>query len=854
MAKLATPVLELTWSPIMGYLFVDWQEIEGAELYSVYENGVLSEQTQYAGYNIVMPPAGEYEYKVIASGTGYEDSDPGYGRITIDYTPPEPENLEASFLDDPKRIELTWDEVWEAESYLIEKIVNRDWSRPIEISGRNNFYSDTDVEYGNNYVYFVYSVSGELKSWPPAEVEVKIPPKLNTPTGLEFRNLAETSVQIVWNGVENAGEYLIRRYDGTSASPMLFYSTKNSFKDFSIEAGKTYQYSVTATRSGFLQSSESEKLTVKNLSQLPVPGALHTTALSETSVSFSWLPVSRATSYVVHTSSGQTYMAFSTSYSVPSEPGASLEIEVRSFAANYYVSEPARLTIVNKSRIPALGISELSNTQNSVSVGWSANPNATSYVLRKDGQIVYSGTERVYVDSGLTLHATHTYSVTAIAGSGYYNSLPSTVTVRVGNEFTTVDSQQDYMEMLRHPFTKLCRIRFLNPDGTTAFALDNNPVNPKSKAFIADGVISGSWQNGQRYTASVTLNNVDGEFDFSVNHLWFGQEIAIDEGLVLSNGEEYYRQSGVFLIDNPTDNVQPNGSTVTYNLVDKWANLDGTLGGNLEGSYEVPIGTNIFEPMVALLLEDRGNGRPLDGTPPVFTEYYNGKTQLLPDGTQVLVTDSPYTLNVDGDSGTVASILLELAGMVNAWIGYDVTGALRIDPSQDDISDISKPVSWRFTQDETQLLGMTYTSKKGDVFNDYIVVGEQLDDNSQPGGRAQNLDPASDTNIMLIGRKTKRESASGYATAQQCKDLAEWRLKRSSVLQKAVSISCSQMFHIDLNSLVEIVRSDKPGSPTERHLVQGFSRPLASDGAMTISATSVNDFVEATVTPWPPET
>ena len=126
MAKLATPVLELTWSPIMGYLFVDWQEIEGAELYSVYENGVLSEQTQYAGYNIVMPPAGEYEYKVIASGTGYEDSDPGYGRITIDYTPPAPENLEASFLDDPKRIELTWDEVLEAESYLIEKIVNRD--------------------------------------------------------------------------------------------------------------------------------------------------------------------------------------------------------------------------------------------------------------------------------------------------------------------------------------------------------------------------------------------------------------------------------------------------------------------------------------------------------------------------------------------------------------------------------------------------------------------------------------------------------------------------------------------------------------------------------------------------------
>lgn len=68
---------------------------------------------------------------------------------------------------------------------------------------------------------------------------------------------------------------------------------------------------------------------------------------------------------------------------------------------------------------------------------------------------------------------------------------------------------------------------------------------------------------------------------------------------------------------------------------------------------------------------------------------------------------------------------------------------------------------------------------------------------------------------------------------------------------KGVTISCSQMYHIDTNQLITIIRSDKSGSPVERHLIQSFSRPLGSTGSMTISCVSVNDFPEATVTGWP---
>ncbi len=406
----------------------------------------------------------------------------------------------------------------------------------------------------------------------------------------------------------------------------------------------------------------------------------------------------------------------------------------------------------------------------------------------------------------------------------------------------------DYMRVLQTPFRKLCRLRFLNPDRSTAFAVDNSTKKRRGQAYITDGSISVNFQNGRRRTASVTLANYGSDFQYNVNNIWFGQEIALDEGLVLADGTDFYIQQGVFLIDTPSEEILPNSRTMTYNLVDKWANLDGTLFGNLEGTYEVAVGTNIFEPISALLSEDRGNGRPLDGIKPIYTEYYNQRTQELPDGSTVKMTDLPYTVRKDGGSDKKADVILELAGAVNAVVGYDELGALRIDPSQDDILDDTKPVIWQFSEKETTLLGMTYEVKNTEVYNDYIIYGEQLDDYSQPRGRAQNLDPKSDTNVNLIGRKTIRESAPGYVTNKQCEDRAAWELKRATILKKAVTISCSQILHIQENRLISIVRTDKEGSPVERHLILGFSRPLTANGEMTINAVSVHDFPVATIT------
>ena len=419
--------------------------------------------------------------------------------------------------------------------------------------------------------------------------------------------------------------------------------------------------------------------------------------------------------------------------------------------------------------------------------------------------------------------------------------------------YTAAQAWQAYLNTLKTEFVKLARLEFLNPDGSVAFALDNNAMNSRSGTFIQDGTITVNLQNGKRRCATVTLSNLDGAYDYNVNKLWFGQQVRLSEGLILPDGSDFYIPQGVFYVSNPEENYLPENKTVKLNLEDKWCYLDGTLFGRLDGIYEVPLNRNIFVAIQSILELPRGNGYPVDNVTPLFTEYYNTQTTTLPDGSTISDLLMPYTYRCESDSGTYADIILEMNKILAGWIGYDPTGRLRLDPSQDDIVDSDKPIMWTFTPNEQQFLGATYTVKNSDVYNDIIITGEALSEYSNVAGRACNYDPSSDTNINLIGKKTYRESAAGYASRRQCEDLAVFKLKRQTVLQKSVSIKSQQLFHIQENQLVTILRPDKPGSPMERHLVTGFSRPIGQTGEMTIQATSVQDFPVASIMPLPGE-
>lgn len=408
------------------------------------------------------------------------------------------------------------------------------------------------------------------------------------------------------------------------------------------------------------------------------------------------------------------------------------------------------------------------------------------------------------------------------------------------------DKYQQYLAQLKTNFTKLAKLEFLNPDGSVAFALDNREKNKRSKAFIQEGELNVNLNNGRRRQCSVVLANLNGEYNYALNNIWFGQEIRLSEGLLLPDNSEFYIPQGVFLVENPEEAFASNLRQVTYQLSDKWSALDGTLGGNLEGAYGVSAGTNILSAIATILLLDRftmeNNGKyPIDKLAPIFTNYYNDKTQTLTNGEVVSLINAPYDY-LSSDEGNFGEVILGLVEMIAGWVGYNANGRLVVDPSQDDILDATKPVLWDFSTSEKQLINLQYAPKPTDVYNDIIVVGDTNSQNVTPRGRSQNRDINSDTCISRIGLKTKRIVMKDYYSDEMCQAYADWQLKRSSALSKTVSLTTTQMFHITENEVITLKRTDKPGSPIERHLVQGFTRPLAQTGTMTINAVSVNDF------------
>jgi len=395
-------------------------------------------------------------------------------------------------------------------------------------------------------------------------------------------------------------------------------------------------------------------------------------------------------------------------------------------------------------------------------------------------------------------------------------------------------------------FTKASMLEFLQPDGSVAFAIDNEARH--GGAVLQEGNLTVSLQNGQRRRADITLSNTGGQYEYNVNKLWFGRQIRLQEGLILPDGTPFYLPQGVFYISEPEEALHPGSNKVTCSLLDKWAYLDGTLQGELDGIYEVPMGRHIFEAVDAVLQRDRGNGEVMDRVKPIYTEYYNGKTVILPNGEEVSVLTMPYTYRCDGENGVCADIILEMNTILAGWVGYDATGRLRMDTSDDDLLDIDKPTLWDFSHDQIGYLGATYAVKDTEVYNDIIIEGETLDSGRTARGRAINMDVRSDTSIYSsLGRRVKRLKGSGYYADEQCQQLAAYWLKRYTTLKKSVTISAQQIFHLNENNLVTIRRGDKPGEPIEKHLVTGFSRPIAQSGPMTINATSVNDFAQATI-------
>ena len=404
------------------------------------------------------------------------------------------------------------------------------------------------------------------------------------------------------------------------------------------------------------------------------------------------------------------------------------------------------------------------------------------------------------------------------------------------------DDYSEYLYTLKTNYRPAIKIEWMDNDGSSYGEITNSYVD-------MSGTVSVSMENGTRRTADIELDNSNGEFSVDVYNLWYGKMVKLWMGLYLSDGSPYYFPQGVFYVNSVEESNTPLQRTVSLHLIDKWCFLDGTMWGNLDGIYIVPIGSNIYDALTKLLKTSRFTGENVDeaGEPqtnsvdpimPNLSSYYLTKTYK--DGeTTYNAIDTPYEIRMEYGK-TYADILLEFATILGAYIYYDVDGRLTIEPTQDDIVDSSKPILWTFTPNEQEFLSEDSSHDFGTFYNDIIVIGYTTN-GKQAKGRAQNKNTASPTSIPIVGIKTypPYEDAT-YYTDEQCNELAEYYLKRQTIKQRSVQISSAPMFHLRENRLIECVRPYT--MEKEALLISGYDLPIGTTGTMSITATSVNEF------------
>ena len=198
-----------------------------------------------------------------------------------------------------------------------------------------------------------------------------------------------------------------------------------------------------------------------------------------------------------------------------------------------------------------------------------------------------------------------------------------------------------YLKALRTNYTSLTKIEWLYPDDTPAFSIETDAIQ--------DGMININYQNGIRRTADFKLDNWDNLYDVNIDKTFFGQKLRIYKGLYLYDGTPYYLPQGVFYVNNPEEVYNPNERTTHFNLLDKWAYLDGSLFGKLEGIYQLNVDDDLFVAVRELLLLDRGNGIVLDSTSPKFSSYYSGKLVTVIGNSQVITLEVTMSPSSDGN-------------------------------------------------------------------------------------------------------------------------------------------------------------------------------------------------------------
>lgn len=390
----------------------------------------------------------------------------------------------------------------------------------------------------------------------------------------------------------------------------------------------------------------------------------------------------------------------------------------------------------------------------------------------------------------------------------------------VSNEvFLTADlieglfSFSDYRDAVRSRLSKIVvRVYKLNSDET---------ISGDISEYVASLSLSFKYQQGQTRMGNLSLMNHNGEFMLSPvrNTLWKGSKLRIDVGLVYKN-RIFWKECGIFVCG--TFSIDEANRQISFPIYDKFALLDGTVGGKVDSELQIPRDTPIRYAIQLCLGDDRGDGRSYDYKPVIFPAEYEGVT-------------TPHNISKTPET-TIGELLLELADIISCDIFYNDTGNLVLEAGSDTTLYTHKATLWDLSDDDI----LDYPKQEIDfskAINRVLVIGS-IENGYQRKAKLDNTNAESQNNIYMTDINSLYIEDTNLISDELCMDRAKYEMKKQGVLTKKTSLKTIFIPHLLPNNVVSY--------KNERYIMSSIDFDLADNKCiMSVSMSNLKEVIFA---------
>lgn len=288
----------------------------------------------------------------------------------------------------------------------------------------------------------------------------------------------------------------------------------------------------------------------------------------------------------------------------------------------------------------------------------------------------------------------------------------------------------------------------------------NENVTGDYTAYAAEGSISVDTSRDVRRTFDIVINNASGLFVPNGSLTNMGVKVRLLRAIQTSQGP-YFWKKGIYALSDPEAIHRGAEASVTLTGVDKWALLNGELGGTLTETTIIPQGTNVAEAIMAVAAEA-------------------GEAKFAFD---ICTAVTPY--EITKEPGDVRADLIKELALIPSWeIFYDVEGYLRFRPITDPlqkqvVADFSAGGTYRKLYVSSQ-----YNPEWTKVKNYWKVIGySDPDTGIIYTGTAQDNNPNSPTNTSTppagVGLKTEVLTDDNLTTNDLCEQRSAYELRQN---------------------------------------------------------------------------